>query len=488
MNGNWFNMKRKSGFSRDERGTTVVFFAFAIVPLLALVGGIVDYGRASTVKSELVAALDGAVLAATQAYSLDNTVDVEKVVNDFMDKNYSKSGKKILSSHLAVNAPTIGEEGELTAKLDVEVASGFLQLVGIDSFDYSVVSSARVGGQSLEVALVLDNTLSMKGAKIASLKTSAQDLVDTLMDDSGKVKMAVVPFADYVNIGTEHRDLPGLDIPAAYSIDKGESCDKNETTTKCDYDKVEYECTNDGVPGICTKSVNPHNCVTTDNPNYGKCWQNKANYDWYGCMASRPHDLNVRDDGYDVGVPGLMTTSNSCKVAKMTRLTTTKATIDAALTAMKAQGITYIPSGLAWGWRAISDSAVFGDGVPYSDDKVKKAIVLMTDGDNTLVRVKGSGDSVKDHAGEVWQHSKYVGAGNAPESDTFTAELCANIKAQGIMVHTIAFEVADGSPVETLMKNCAGNGGQYYDADDSEELSAAFKKISLALLNLRLSK
>ena len=75
-----------------------------------------------------------------------------------------------------------------------------------------------------------------------------------------------------------------------------------------------------------------------------------------------------------------------------------------------------------------------------------------------------------------------------PVTDTHTAELCENIKAKDVIVHTIAFEVAEGSPVEDLMRNCAGNGGRYFDADNSTELAAAFKQIALALLNLRLSR
>ena len=31
-----------------------------------------------------------------------------------------------------------------------------------------------------------------------------------------------------------------------------------------------------------------------------------TSYKWHGCMGSRPHDLNVRDENYAVGVPGMM--------------------------------------------------------------------------------------------------------------------------------------------------------------------------------------
>ena len=123
-------------FSRSTKGATVIIFAFMAVPIMALAGGVVDYGTALRVKSELTATLDAALLAATQAYALDDSVDTVKIVNDFIAKNYTLSGKTLLSSSLVVNDPTISEDGEMTAQLDVKVPTSFLKLVGFTEFDF----------------------------------------------------------------------------------------------------------------------------------------------------------------------------------------------------------------------------------------------------------------------------------------------------------------------------------------------------------------
>lgn len=492
-------VRRMRTFGGAKGGTAIVMFAFMAAPLIALVGGMIDYGRAMHVKTELSATLDAAVLAATQAYSLDDSVDPEKIINEFVAKNYSDAGKKLMSSSLVVQTPAISAEGELSATLDVAVPTFFAQLVGVNAFNYSITSAARVGGQSLEVALVLDNTLSMKGDKLAALKTSASTLVDTLMVEGNEnVRMALVPFADYVNIGLENRDEPGLDIPAdfenTYTSGGSDWCRWTfpNSTQVCTPIKEWGTCSNDGVPYACQKTVG-QDCTGDKGEKVWTCTPTNQKtvtdyYKWYGCMGSRVHDLNVRDEDYATGVPGMMSTSNWCKnIAPIVRLTSSKDTLTTGISAMKADRWTYIPGGLAWGWRLLSDIAPFPDGVAYSDDSVKKAIVLMTDGANTLLRKKLTDISTSHHEGEVWAHSTQSLNG-APETDTFTSELCANIKAKGIVVHTIAFDVEEGSSVQTLMKNCAGNGGQYFDADDTEELADAFKKIALALLNLRLSR
>ncbi len=483
------------GFSRSTRGATVVIFAFMAVPVMALAGGVVDYGTALRVKSELSATLDAALLAATQAYALDDTVDTTKMVNDFVEKNYSDAGKKLLSTSLVVNDPTISAEGEMTARLDVKVPTSFLKLVGFNEFDFSVSSSAMVGGQSLEVAVVLDNTGSMSGAKLNALKDAATDLVDNLIQD-GKdtVKMSLVPFADYVNIGVANRFEAGIDVPSDFTYSStspaGTSCWNTypDSTQTCTNSPYEGTCYNDGVPYSCTK--NNWSCtgdkgtpvkVCKEYPEKTKTW----NYRWHGCVASRPHDLNVKDEGYATEVPGLMSTWNWCQqISPITRLTSDKMTITDAIDAMKAKRNTYIPAGLAWGWRSISNQTPFADGVAYSNNTVKKAIILMTDGNNTKSMKKWVNKATSNNSGEVWGHN----AGNVAQANAMTSELCTNIKAKGIVIHTIAFDVPAGSSVETLMKNCAGNGGKYFDAEDSDQLSKAFKQIALALLNLRLSK
>jgi Flp pilus assembly protein TadG len=51
-----------SRFLTDRNGSIVPMFAAALVPVIGLVGAAIDYGRASSVRSEMQAALDATAL------------------------------------------------------------------------------------------------------------------------------------------------------------------------------------------------------------------------------------------------------------------------------------------------------------------------------------------------------------------------------------------------------------------------------------------
>jgi len=55
---------RWRSFARDRAGNIAQMFAFALVPLLATTGIVVDYSRVSAIRSKLDSAADSAVLAA----------------------------------------------------------------------------------------------------------------------------------------------------------------------------------------------------------------------------------------------------------------------------------------------------------------------------------------------------------------------------------------------------------------------------------------
>jgi Flp pilus assembly protein TadG len=81
-----------------------------------------------------------------------------------------------------------------------------------------------------------------------------------------------------------------------------------------------------------------------------------------------------------------------------------------------------------------------------------KYIVLMTDGENT-------GHS------STWD----------PSLDKKTLTTCANARAAGITIYTVAFM----APVngQAMLQTCAGTLANYYEADDMADLIAAFKSI-----------
>ena len=65
-------------------------------------------------------------------------------------------------------------------------------------------------------------------------------------------------------------------------------------------------------------------------------------------------------------------------------MTNVKAPVLATINNMKADGYTHVAEGVGWGLRVISPGAPFTEGVDYSDEDITKAMVLLTDGENTF--------------------------------------------------------------------------------------------------------
>ena len=484
------------GFKSASRGNVMVMSALVMAPIMMMSAGLIDYGKAIKAKSQISATLDAGVLAAMKEYSHDDSVNVQQVIQDYVAQNLTEADKNRFLENVEVTEATVTEDGELRATVTAQVKTTFLNVFGISTFDVSVFSAAKVGGSSIEVALVLDNTGSMKGSKLNALKEAATNLVEAVMPDGqdDKVKIALVPFADYVNIGKDNRDEAGLDVPADYDYTPpGQHCwnEYPNSTEHCTPVKEWGTCHNDGVPYPCLKTVD-WDC-TGDLGDPVRVCEDKStrHYKFRGCMGSRPNGDGEIEESPENGVPGLMETWNWCrKIQKIKRLTNDKGEILDAIDTMKAKRNTYIPSGLVWGWRVLSNLAPFSDGVPYSNDSVSKVIVLLTDGANSQSMRKWYGKKVQNHNGELWGHNRAIKSNMAYKADANakTEQLCSSIKAKGIMVYTIAFDVNNGSDIKTLLQGCAGNGGRYFDASDSTDLADAFKQIGISLLNLRLSK
>ena len=159
---------------------------------------------------------------------------------------------------------------------------------------------------------------------------------------------------------------------------------------------------------------------------------------------------------------------------------------------MQARGSTYIPAGLMWGWRLISEvqpiKASEGLDSDHEDDddgeekgfsvrnkaNVNKSIVLMTDGQNT----RSPRYNHRDHQG-----------GNRAEADSLTAEICRNIKNsdEKITIYTVAFEVNDAA-TKRMLRNCATSASHYFDASNSAKLAESFEKIAKSLALLRIAQ
>ena len=80
-----------------------------------------------------------------------------------------------------------------------------------------------------------------------------------------------------------------------------------------------------------------------------------------------------------------------------------------------------------------------------------------------------------------------IQAADAATANNLTAELCTNVKADGVQVFTIAFEVTS-NPVKNLLRACATSADKYFDATNAMQLSSAFDAIAQQMTVLRIAR
>ncbi len=440
-------------FAQDRSGSVAIIFGLTVFVLGGLVALSLDYGRALTMRAKLQAAVDAAALAADptgNATLAEATDAITATFNSNMIAGY-------LSATVTLASPIVIANG-YRVSATANVPTSFGKLLGMTVIPVGAQAEAVHANNTVEIALVLDNTYSMNGAKLDALKVAAKNLVTTISGAStpGSVKFSLVPFTAYVNVGMQYRGASWMSVPADYSVANG-SCTSvcNGPTTPqsgtCYSDNIPYTCTWDQCTGTTTQQ-----CST-------------AYYSWSGCVGSRTPAPDVTmTASMGAAIPGLLNTWCS---SPLVRLTTDPSAITSQIDAMWASGETYIPAGLMWGWRTLDPNSPFGDGAAYnSTPPVKKIMILMTDGYNT-----------KSQQGTTHEGTDSVAA------DGVTSRLCTAVKGSGIELYTIDFEVSN-SNAKAAMLACATDGSHYFDAQDAAALNAAFNKIAGFVMRLYLSK
>jgi len=504
-------MRILSSFGRDRGGNFGIMMAALSVPLLVAVGLAIDYSAASRAHSHMQALADGAAL--TLAASREkNQARMEAMANDYVAANLNGMFEAIDLDEvtLAGTDVTVG----LTGKLP----TSFMGLANISTIDISTSAVAeRAVNGSVEVALVLDNTWSMdreddKGIKrIEALRSAATTLVNELFaDPDARVRIAVVPYAEYVNVGTANRNASWLSVPQDIVTVTPGKCTETKSRYVCTKREPSYSCPEviDGIvtPKTCSGDCIEGNTETIDPPKISCSVDKTTRQTWFGCVGSRLKEHARLDDGNpSITYPGLLDTSQKCP-SPLLALSNNKASILTSISGMtQNQGnyrpLTYIPAGLIWGMNVLSSSAPFTEGQGYDPDNKnpRKVMVLMTDGDNTMRYNAAIGKDSSDGKHLALSRVKLTGELTAEgvkqldKSNADTRAICANIKnaQRRIEVFSVALSV-DNEEARSILQDCASNTegtlDHYYDASDSETLAAAFSGIAARLAQVRLKR
>jgi hypothetical protein len=472
---------------RDTSGVVAVLFAICAVPVLLVIGAGIDFSRLSAARTAAQAAADAAALAAASS-RIETETGMRLVADGSATANLRGSnadGSRI--TEFAYRS----DQREVTLKVSGTIDTTFMALAGISRLDYQAEAKAIRGlNGTTELVLVLDNTWSMSGDKLVALKQSAEELVTTLKSDpNADVKIGVVPYADYVNVGTANRNASWLNVPADYDTTSTRTCTTKTTRSVCTR----------GAARTCTRVVDgrsetydctPSTCRDETVPPYESCsGGGTTRYRWYGCVGSRTTGtLRQNDTQPAVRYPGYLATSQNC-LNPIVPLTSNQSTVTTAIRGMVVnvggyRPSTYIPAGLIWGLNVLSPGAPFAEGAAYdaANRRPRKVMVLMTDGANTLRFNAADGRHLAPNGNAANQ------AAQLAQTYTDMNAICTYAKQQNIEIFTVAFDIGNDATASAAMRNCATSPAHAFDARDRQSLSDVFKNIALSLQNVRITR
>lgn len=166
-------------------------------------------------------------------------------------------------------------------------------------------------------------------------------------------------------------------------------------------------------------------------------------------------------------------------------------------------GNTNSANGAVWGWRVLSSKAPFTEGVSETNTDWQKAVVIMTDGQNTIGTPDTHWQSSPSAYGFAIEErmGKNVTKGDRGNPHTYNNDdmrdqldekllrICRRMKEEGILVYTIIFDLNDAA-TEEVFKSCATSPTEpyYFVAPSGEELEQAFGDIAQDLVSLHVSR
>ncbi|MEN0654099.1 MULTISPECIES: TadE/TadG family type IV pilus assembly protein [Hyphobacterium] len=493
-------LRKLSAFVRSRSGNVATAFCILLAPLTVLAGGAVDFNQAMNARARLSEALDAAGLAVATRPEL-SAAEAERVALDFIRANYPVRDVGEVQN-LSVSLDNVTGTVRISGESEIETA--LLGLIGMNTITVGWETEIQQARQNLELVMVLDNTGSMSGQKLASLRSAALTLTDALHASAvepDRLRIGLVPFAATVNVGTVNARAWWLD-PDGRSPVHGE-----------------------------WMGPDPH-------PSHWELFDEMRNTSWGGCVEARPIPFDVDDTepnsadpatlfvpylapdepdigGYrndylsdDRGLTGVIerlrgllkyeggrpsdgSPNRSCTSRPITPLTSSRRTIDTALNAMQANGNTNVAMGIGWGVRVLSPQAPFTEGRAYGDRDTIKAMIILTDGENVMSG--GNGAMMSEYAAYGYAADGRLGVRSASGTvlsravDERTAEACRVARESGIRVYAITFQVRDNR-TRDLMRGCASNPALYFDSPDNETLQDVFELIAGDLTNLRIAR
>ena len=187
--------RRARRFRAEEDGSLIVFGIYVFLIILIFGGVGIDLMRFERDRADLQYTMDRAVLAAAD---LDQTLDPEAVVRDYLDK----AGMSDYLSSVTVD-DGVGFRS-VSASASSEIRTQFMHMTGVDTLTAPAASTAEESIDGVEISLVLDMSGSMNSnSRLTRLKPAAREFVETVLasSESGNVSVSIIPYATQVGVG-----------------------------------------------------------------------------------------------------------------------------------------------------------------------------------------------------------------------------------------------------------------------------------------------
>ncbi len=527
---------------KDQQGAVAFIVGAGILMLVGAVGVAVDVGRGQMAQTKLQNALDAAGLAAGASV---NSQNMEAEVTKYMNVNFAEG---TLGATIINVTPVLSADAQLlTVSANATMPTTFMNIFGHTTMSLHAETEVTRNSKGMELAMVLDTTGSMCNpsctGRLDALKTASYDLLDILFGENeptaDNLWVGIVPFSMAVNVGNSHtdwldpaatRDWGGQGWRGCTEARWSSGNDLTEATPTTERFLPYYwqddannnwrEVDNQDVvtTTLCgPTSSNSCRCTpATGGPSGGGgtriCTTTQINAStsrriYCSSQTSSSNRRCYQEDTtqhapiYTYNITSTRGPNTYCPTNAVTRLTNQRSTLNTAIDALSAVGGTHIPTGAVWGWRLISPlwrgtwgGSMNTNNLPldYNSDLMIKAVILMTDGLNTMYDyADGAYGYTQDNHVSMNHHAAPFGASDNDEAaaklDDKLGDICTNMKQKGVIVYVVVFDVADANVVSEV-KGCASQPDYYFNAPDGTALRQAFSVIGDSLANLRISK
>ncbi|MEO1643339.1 MAG: VWA domain-containing protein, partial [Pseudomonadota bacterium] len=226
---------------------------------------------------------------------------------------------------------------------------------------------------------------------------------------------------------------------------------------------AETETKTKTITSTCVWERNGEDAFNADAPQEGsylahmEAWFEEDPNHWDGGRWLTGHPLKRNNGSYR---------GTECRRFAPVELTNNRTRLENYINSLNAGGGTAGHQGIAWSWYLIAPEwkdifSASAEPMAYDEPDAVKAVILMTDGE--------------------FNRQLYDSQGN---SDQQARQLCDNLKEKDVVVYTVALQAPNRG--RQILEYCASGPEFYFNAQNGEQLTDAYRAIATSLSDLRI--